>query len=555
MGGEDSGESGAAGALGIAGTANKTATPITLDSNLFVDRASNALGIQGTLTTTVGTDTTMTVVSDAGKLCFTGSNPVTPQLTDTTWDYANYGGGVATLELCRSSATDDPPNVAYAAGSCPFSPDLARTLAGVRFTVDAGGTLPRQLRIVFKERGRSGGDSFSFTVPATGPATVLLGDAYLQNPADTSGPALDVYNLEAIQIWAFPSRRDPVDYSFCLSNLEILTGAGWSALPDWVSEPGPGQKVEYAGVNLAGADFGQQNLPGTYGTDYIYPSSSDIDIYVDYHMNIIRLPFRWERLQRTLGGEFDADELARLQATVDYAVSQGMTVILSPHNFGRYVQDGVDGIIGQEVDIALFADFWARMAALYAGNDMVFYGLMNEPHDMVSNDSWLSAANAAIAAIRGAGADNLILVPGNSWTGAHSWISSGNSATMVGVVDPGNNFVFELHQYLDSDSSGTHAACVSETIGVQRVQQVTEWLRTNGYRGILGEFNGGANETCYLALEGLMNYIGTNADVWKGWAVWAGGPWWGENILTVQPKSEGKDRPQMSVLKRHLPAE
>jgi endoglucanase len=111
-----------------------------------------------------------------------------------------------------------------------------------------------------------------------------------------------------------------------MTNIEVLTGSGWSTLPDWLNEAGPGLKVKLAGVNLAGAEFGQQNVPGTYGTDYIYPSATDIDIYINDHMNVIRLAFRWERLQRTLGSDFDAEKLSHLKSTVDYAVSKGISV-------------------------------------------------------------------------------------------------------------------------------------------------------------------------------------------------------------------------------------
>ena len=31
-------------------------------------------------------------------------------------------------------------------------------------------------------------------------------------------------------------------------------------------------QLQYAGVNLAGAEFGGGNLPGQYGTHYIYPT-------------------------------------------------------------------------------------------------------------------------------------------------------------------------------------------------------------------------------------------------------------------------------------------
>jgi hypothetical protein len=37
--------------------------------------------------------------------------------------------------------------------------------------------------------------------------------------------------------------------------------------------------IQYAGVNLSGAEFGQSHLPGTFGSDYTYPTSTEIDYY------------------------------------------------------------------------------------------------------------------------------------------------------------------------------------------------------------------------------------------------------------------------------------
>jgi cellulose 1,4-beta-cellobiosidase len=179
---------------------------------------------------------------------------------------------------------------------------------------------------------------------------------------------------------------------------------------------------------------------------------------------------------------------------------------------------------------------------------------MNEPHTMPT-EQWLAAANTALAAIRNAGATNVVFVPGNAWTGAHSWnqnyYGTPNGTVMKGVVDPGNNFVFEVHQYLDGDSSGTSDTCVSTTIGVERLQDFTSWLRTNGYRGFLGEFAGGANTTCDQAVDAMLSFVESNRDVWTGWAWWAAGPWWGDYIFTLEPK-DGADRPQMATLAEHL---
>ena len=94
--------------------------------------------------------------------------------------------------------------------------------------------------------------------------------------------------------------------------------------------------IQYAGVNLSGAEFGQQNLPGTFGTDYTWPTSAEITYYKSKGMNFIRLPFRWERLQHTNSQILNSTELGRMNTFVTDATAQGMYVLLDPHNFMRY---------------------------------------------------------------------------------------------------------------------------------------------------------------------------------------------------------------------------
>ena len=313
--------------------------------------------------------------------------------------------------------------------------------------------------------------------------------------------------------------------------------------------------VVYTGVNLAGAEFGENNLPGTYGTHYTYPTHGEVDYFTGKGMNTFRLPFRWERLQQSQNAEFNAAELSRLDDFVNYATGKGAYVLLDPHNYARY--NGT--IIGQgNVPASAFADFWTRLANRYKANNHVIFGLMNEPHDMAT-ELWRDDANAAISAIRATGAANLILVPGNGYTGAHSWLQNWygtpNGTVMLSITDPLNNFAFDAHQYLDGNSSGTSENCVSATIGSQRLVDFTNWLRTNNRRGFLGEFGGGRNSTCYAALGNMLDYIDANDDVWLGWTYWAAGPWWGEYIFTLEPTNcptNCTDRPQMAVLAPHF---
>ena len=318
------------------------------------------------------------------------------------------------------------------------------------------------------------------------------------------------------------------------------------------------KKLPYRGVNLSGAEFGAQNLPGTFGTDYIYPDPTyatgytSADYFLGKHMTTFRLPFLWERLQRTLNSAFDATELARLDTTVGDLTGKGAFVILDPQNFARYNGN----LIGStQVPDSAFADFWSRLATHFQSNDHVIFGLMNEPHDMPT-EQWRDAANAALAAIRTAGATNLVTVPGNAYTGAWSWsdnfYGTPNAQVMLTITDPGNHMAFEVHQYLDADYSGTSSTCQSSTIGADSLAGFTQWLRTNGKRGLLGEHGGGNNATCLAAIDGMLTHIDQNSDVWLGWMWWSAGPWWPTDYFLLLEPQNGSDAPQMATLSLHL---
>jgi endoglucanase len=305
----------------------------------------------------------------------------------------------------------------------------------------------------------------------------------------------------------------------------------------------------FTGVNLAGGEFGDRK-PGivpTYGTQYIFPSESELDYFAGKGANIIRFPFRWVDLQPVLNQPLDTVVLNRIKDVVKAANAHGQIVLLDPHDSARFYGK----VVGSpEVPNAAFADFWGRLASQFPKNSRVWLGLANEPHDM-PGAQWLSAANAAIASIRKVGAKNLILVPGIAYSGAHSWISSGNSEAMLGVIDPQNHYIFEVHQYLDPDSSGTRPEAVSATIGSERLKAFTLWCRQHHQRGFLGEFAAANNPTSLLAADDMMTYMEQNQDVWVGFTWWAAGAWWGDYMFTVEPKN-GQDRPQMATLEPHF---
>lgn len=302
----------------------------------------------------------------------------------------------------------------------------------------------------------------------------------------------------------------------------------------------------FTGLNLSGAEYGDRN--GVEETNFIYPTEKTIRYFAGKGMNLVRLPFSWDRLQPTLNSPLSGVELDRLKASVALLRENGMTILLDPHSFGYY--DGAR-IGTPEVPIFAFADFWTRLAAEFANEDDIIFGLMNEPYDISATD-WLEAANAAIAGIRGVGARNLILVPGTRWSGASGWREDhpggSNATVMLGVKDPLDNYAYEFHQYMDHDSSGTKGGCPAAESANAALLDVTDWLRDAGKKGFLGEFGGSQEQACLDGLTAMTTTIRDNADAWLGWSYWAAGEWWSpDEINNIQPNANG-DRKQLSAL-------
>lgn len=305
----------------------------------------------------------------------------------------------------------------------------------------------------------------------------------------------------------------------------------------------------FRGLNISGAEYGE--FDGVEGTNFTYPSADTVSYFAGKGFDTVRLPFHWHRLQPQLGQPFEPAELERLKKSVAGLRAKGFSVILDPHNFGYYA----GGQIGTaEVPGRQFAHFWIRMAAEFANQDGIAFGLMNEPHDILPS-VWLEAANQAIAGIRAVGARNLVLVPGTYWSGVVSWEQDfghgSNASVMLGVVDPIDNYAFEVHQYMDKDLSGTNEACVNVDLAVDGIARLSAWLRDHGKRAFLGEFGGSKDPDCLTGLTRMTDQMAKDSDVWLGWTYWAGGDWWSpDEGNNIQPTAKG-DREQLSAL---LPA-
>lgn len=273
--------------------------------------------------------------------------------------------------------------------------------------------------------------------------------------------------------------------------------------------------------------------------------------------NCMRIPYKIERVQPTPYGEINGPDAIAYKNKVQLATSLGFYVILDPHNFAAVRVNGVSRRIGTpEYPVSAYVDHIVKMNA-YMGNDAKFiWCLMNEPVG-VNQRMWFLAAQTALDALRVAGFYGDVQVPGTGYTGAHSWISSGNSVYALSIKDALNNYTFDVHQYYDADSSGTNGVCVlnSQT----RLDAVTAWAIANNKKLFLGETASGnpniaANADCATVFPLALSKVAANS-VWNGVAGWGYGDRWPQSypFTALQANiSVDPDTPYMDMMENAI---
>ena len=309
------------------------------------------------------------------------------------------------------------------------------------------------------------------------------------------------------------------------------------------------------GINLAGAEFGS-NMPGTYGHDYGYPSALDFRYVEKKGFALVRLPFKWERIQPDLNGNLDCEELKRLKSAVTEAGKCNIQIILDIHNYCRRNIGKDYHLIGKgELQINHLTDLWKKIAKEFKEYPNIYgYGLMNEPHDMLPSTPWFKMAQACISEIRKIDEKTTIIIAGNNWSSAAKWLEE--SDELKYLYDPADKLIFEAHLYFDKDCSGTYRYSyeteeANPYIGIERIQPFVKWLKDNNLKGFVGEYGIPDNDKRWLiCLDNFLAYIqskGING------TYWASGPRWGNYQLAVQPDNNYMtDRPQMKILQKYL---
>jgi endoglucanase len=217
--------------------------------------------------------------------------------------------------------------------------------------------------------------------------------------------------------------------------------------------------------------------------------------FKDDNLNVFRLPVGWQYLvNNNLGGDLDAGNAGNYDQLMQGCLATGASCILDIHNYARW-NGGIIGQGGPTDD--QFVSLWTQLATKYASSDKVIFGVMNEPHDL-DIGTWATTVQSVVTAIRGAGANSqTILLPGTEYTALGAWQSDGSLAALSAVTNPDNSttgLVFDVHQYLDSDNSGTSTECTQTH--ADDINNLATALRSAGRQAMLSETGGGNTDSC-----------------------------------------------------------
>lgn len=368
-----------------------------------------------------------------------------------------------------------------------------------------------------------------------------------------------------------------MDYTAIAANPDLSPAHGTSA---W----------NFAGINLSGLEFGKVIdpvvIPNLSIADSQLPYSdlSDMQSFIQKGINTVRVPLSWGYLQLDGPGvgeineSYYANYVRPLLQTLTHAK---VNTIVDLHAYMRYSKFGEHysgcGAEGPCPDGTLVTDekawqsVWSKLLAriqkdVDIDQRYLMLDLVNEPVG-VPDDSVFTIQTSLIKMLRTQGFTGYILVEGNAWTGLHSWTNAkwtgqnGQTWTnstlfsranfaKAGITDL-SHVLINVHQYLDSDYSGTHQNCLTDlnTTGDNgfNLTAFTNYLQENQLQAIVTEFGTGEDRaSCAAPLKAFMQYMQDNSSKNKdygfaGWTIWSTGHGWGNYNLRVKPDSYQMD--------------
>jgi endoglucanase len=320
------------------------------------------------------------------------------------------------------------------------------------------------------------------------------------------------------------------------------TGSGWDGFANTLTQIMP---------TVADAFYDPANIASwTFA-----PVGENGQTFQSVGMNTVRLPFRWDYLfqkqtsidnnitSAALESMVEPTYLKDLAQQINALMDQGNVVILDAHDYMQWNPSaGASGgySFGALVTEGQIAVIWTAIideldtAGVDITNPLLWYEISNEPNGISAANAY-SLDVAGLAAIRKRVPNNKILVEGTSWSGLHAWFDSDNADAFQGLSQQDANVAIAMHQYFDTDYSGTGDTCSDTTSTLQStLTQLSTWMSTYGVDVILDEFGTpDGQEVCKDDVQSVLDSMASQAPTsntaalssntgghYLGWTVW-----------------------------------
>ena len=192
-------------------------------------------------------------------------------------------------------------------------------------------------------------------------------------------------------------------------------------------------------------------------------SASDFQLQASWDANVVRISLNQD-FWLSDSPNADPNYPATVDGAVKWAEEAGMDVILDLHwsdkgTLGSCATGAFSSSCQQLMADTNSITFWSQVASIYKNDGRVLFELYNEPHDIpwtvwksggMTSGNWTAAGMQQLyAAVRGAGADNLVVIGGLNYAFDLSGVPSNR-------ID-GYNILYATHPYGGDSSKGPAA--------------------------------------------------------------------------------------------------
>lgn len=265
-----------------------------------------------------------------------------------------------------------------------------------------------------------------------------------------------------------------------------------------------GQPIRLLGVDRSGTEFACIQGWGIFDGPN---DAASVSTMTSWHINAVRVPLNedcWLNINGVNPAYGGANYRAAVVNYVNLLHSYHLYVILDLHWNAPAGQRATGQQPMADADHA--PAFWQSVAATFKNDPAVIFDLYNEPHD-VSWSCWLNGCSSPgwatagmqqlVNAVRGTGANNVIMVGGLAWANDLSgWLSNKPN-------DPAHQLAASFHVY--NFNSCSSAACWNS-------QEATVAAQVPLITGETGE-----NDCGHGFIDSYMAWADSHAVSYLGW--------------------------------------